>query len=311
MSSIITIDCEYVKPGLACAYLIVDGGRAVFVENNTSYAIPLLLQALEGQGLTPDDVDYAIITHVHLDHAGGSGKLLEACKNAQLLAHPRAARHVIDPTRLVDSARQVYGEEFDRLYGEILPVQQDRVRIMNDGEELSWQSRSFRFIYTRGHANHHFCIYDSGTNGIFTGDSFGIAYPELGKSDRFIFPTSTPTDFDPEEAILSLDKIIETGADKAYLTHFGEVGNLPKLREELEVGLIRFREIAEAALDPSILDGSIQEFCEKSVREYFQSILDKKSIQLTKDEWTLLNFDVVLNAQGLAFWAMRKRRKQS
>lgn len=309
--SLITIDCEYVLPRVASAYLIVDAGKAVFVENNTNYAVPLLLRALEDQGLTPDDVDYAIITHVHLDHAGGSGKLLEACKNAKLLAHPRAARHVIDPTRLVESARQVYGEEFDKLYGEILPVSKDRVQIMSDGEELPWQSRRFRFIYTRGHANHHFCIYDSGTNGIFTGDSFGIAYPDLSKSETFIFPTSTPTDFDSVEAILSLDKILDTGADKAYLTHFGEVGNLPKLRDELELGLIRYGEIAEAALDPSILDESIQEFCETSVREYLKSILKEKSIHLTEDEWMLLNSDVVLNAQGLAFWAMRKRRKQS
>lgn len=310
MSSVITIDCDYVAPRVACAFLIVDNGRAVFVENNTTHAVPKLLQALASNGLKPEDVDYAIITHIHLDHAGGSGALVRACPNAKLLSHPRSARHAIDPSRIEASARHVYGEDFDRLYGEIVPVPEERVRIMEDGEVLEWQSRKFRFIYTKGHSNHHFCIYDSGSNGIFCGDAFGIAYPDLAQKGTFIFPSTTPTDFDADEAILALHKIVGTGADRAYLTHFGTVTNLEALRQELEEGLLVFRKLAVDAEDPAIPDSEVQSFCEAGVRSYFQSLITKKGLSFGEREWTFLNFDLVLNAQGIAFRANRNREKK-
>ena len=159
------------------------------------------MEVLKKEGLKPEDVQYLIITHVHLDHAGGSSALLKACPNAVLLAHPRAATHIIDPTKLIKSARLVYGESaFEKLYGEIEPVASARVRVMNDGETVQFGSRNLHFFYTRGHANHHFCILDSGSEGIFTGDSFGLAYPALQKNGLLIIPSTSPTDFNPDEA---------------------------------------------------------------------------------------------------------------
>jgi glyoxylase-like metal-dependent hydrolase (beta-lactamase superfamily II) len=307
MEGIFTIDCNYIQPNIACAYLIVEDGRAVFVENNTSHALPYLLQALETHNIPAENVDYAIITHVHLDHAGGSGSLMQKCPNAKLLAHPKAARHVIDPSRLIASAKSVYGEDFDRLYGDIIPVDSSRVRIMEDGEILHWQTRYFKFIYTRGHANHHFCIYDSGSNGIFTGDSFGIAYPSLQTQHPFIFPTTTPTDFDPEEAVLSLDKIIETGAERAYLTHFGSIGNLPFLKDEMLDGIHNLADVANQAVELS--DDDMLEYCKKGVKSYFLKKEKKLGLQFSEKDWKLLQFDIDLNSQGLAYWAKKQKSK--
>ncbi len=309
MGKILTIDCQYVMPQVACAYLIVDRSRAIFVENNTSHAVPLLIEALKREGMSPEAVDYAIITHVHLDHAGGSGLLLQYCPNAILLCHPKAAKHVMDPGRLIASARQVYGESFDSLYGEILPVPESRIRIPQDGEEISWQSRKFQFLYTRGHANHHFCIYDSGSNGIFTGDSFGIAYPALSEDQSFIFPTTTPTDFDPEEALSSLEKILETGADTAYLTHFGGVGDLKSRKKDLEEALLYFWSLCKEVESSDILNENLQGFFEERIRSYLYQAAESKGVVLDPTKKKILEFDVILNAQGLTYYVLRSRKR--
>ena len=116
-----TIDCDYVLPQVACAYLRIQGDEAAFIETNTTHAVPKLLSTLAAEGMKPEQVRYVIITHVHLDHAGGTSALLAACPNATVLAHPRAARHLVDPEKLVASARAVYGEaKFDALYGKIV-----------------------------------------------------------------------------------------------------------------------------------------------------------------------------------------------
>ena len=179
--SIVTIDTHYLgRSEFAAAYLIVDGDRAAFIDNNTNAAVPRLLAALDDHGLTPAQVAYIIITHVHLDHAGGTSALAAACPDATVIAHPRAAPHVIAPERLVESASAVYGAtEFKRLYGTIEPVPADRVRSMEDEEVLAFGARELTFLHTRGHANHHFCVADSATGVIFTGDAFGLAYPAL------------------------------------------------------------------------------------------------------------------------------------
>jgi glyoxylase-like metal-dependent hydrolase (beta-lactamase superfamily II) len=304
-SQIITVDCNYIQKGVACAYIILEGDRVSIVENNTNYAIPILISRIESLGLKPTQVDYCIITHVHLDHAGGTSRLMELCPNATLLAHPRSAKHIIDPSRLIQSAKEVYGlDAFNQLYGEILPVPESRVRIMDDGEILNWGKRTFQFIYTKGHANHHFCIFEKKSNSIFTGDSFGIAYPSIGGKGNFIFPTTTPTDFDYQEALISIDKIVATGAETAYLTHFGDVQNLPKLRDELKTSLTDFYNIA---LDSRELkDKNLrQNFIEENLRKTLQSYAKGKSIELNSDQLKFLENDIRLNASGLNHWASK------
>jgi glyoxylase-like metal-dependent hydrolase (beta-lactamase superfamily II) len=215
-----TIDCHYIRTGIAASFLVHDGGEGYFVEANTFHALPHLLKALDEEGLGRDRVRWIAVTHAHLDHAGGAFALLDACPQAKVLAHPRTARHLIDPDKLVLSAKKVYGEKtFAELYGDIRPIPADRVHPVEDGEEIPFQGSMLRCIHTRGHANHHFCLVDPLLDGIFSGDSFGLAYPVLQRKGLFIFPSTSPTDFDPDAALDTLDKIVNTGVRSVFLTH--------------------------------------------------------------------------------------------
>lgn len=308
MNAPITIDCHYLAPRFAAAFLVVEGDRAAFVENNTSNAFPYLMDALKAVNLRPENVDWCIITHVHLDHAGGSAKLMEACPNATLLAHPRAAPHVIDPGKLEASARKVYGNaEFERLYGKVGPVDSKRVRVMEDGEQLNWGHRTLRFMHTRGHANHHFCVVDSGSRSIFTGDSFGLCYPVLQEKGLFIFPSTSPTDFDPKEARATIQRILDTGAQTALLTHFGPVKQLKEASAQLTQHLDFSEQLLEEAQKSAEPDDKLDAFCTDRLRPYFMTQLRNRG--LTPDDATmeLLRLDIDLNAQGIAHVA-RKRR---
>lgn len=312
MNSIVTIDCQYVMPRFAAAYLMVEGSEAAFIDNNTTHSVPLLLAALKQQGLSPEQVKYVIITHVHLDHAGGSSALMKACPHATLLAHPRAAPHMIDPEKLVRSAKLVYGEvPFREMYGEIEPISAARVRQMGDGEVLRFGSRELTFLHTRGHANHHFCIFDSLTESIFTGDAFGLCYPDLQKHGFFIFPSSSPTDFDPEEARKAIDRIVATGAKRAYLTHFGGVedlaGGARRLLAYLDHVQPLFQEVSGTALgdtDTSELETKAREL----ISSYFEGVLKSLGWKDTSKVLEILKMDIELNAAGMIFAAQKKRK---
>ncbi|MCW7505014.1 MBL fold metallo-hydrolase [Leptospira paudalimensis] len=309
MGTFTTIDTEYADlKQVASAYLIEEEGHGIVVETNTTHAIPKILSVMDKQKVSPSNLDYIIVTHVHLDHAGGAWALLESCPNAVLLAHPKTAKHLIDPSLLIKSATSVYGKEnFHKLYGEIKPIPKERVRVMEDGEFLDWKGHSFEFIYTKGHANHHFCIYDKKLNGVFTGDSFGISYPHLENGKSFIFPTTTPTDFDAKEAIHSIDLILGTGASVCYLTHFGEIQNLKQCAEDLKIGLhlcqnaiLELKQVPKENRLP---------FMEKQVEMMIQSLANRNSVTLTEKDWSLLRLDVNLNAQGLVYAFERNEKK--
>ncbi len=305
------IDCNYLYPQVAAAYLIQEGDQAVFIENNTTHSVPLLLEALKKQGLHPDQVRYLIVTHVHLDHAGGSSALMQQCRNATLLAHKKAAFHLIDPSKLVKSARQVYGDlVFEKLYGEMGPIDASRVRVMEDGETLSFGSREFLFFYTRGHADHHFCVFDSFSEGVFSGDAFGIAYPIFQSGGRFIFPSTSPTGFDPVEAQISVQKIIDTGAKSVFLTHFGEIKDIQESGSQLMEHLDWSARLLEKAIHIGMSDNQLVLFCESEIRSYYQKMLDRNGARLNPQVVDLLKLDFGLNAAGIAYVA-QKRRKAS
>ena len=193
------IDSGYVRENMAACYLLEAGAEVAFIEAGTNNSTPRLLETLQSRGWNAGQVKYVIVTHVHLDHAGGAGSLMQSLPNATLLVHPYGARHMIDPARLEAGSRAVYGDElFDRLYGELVPVPEARTRAMQDGETVGLGSRRLRFIDTPGHARHHFCVHDSQTNGWFTGDTFGLSYREFDTSNgAFMIPTTTPVQFDP------------------------------------------------------------------------------------------------------------------
>lgn len=321
MSGVSLIDCDYHLPRYAGAYLAVNRGKALFVDNNTSHSIPLLMAELANSGLTPSDVEFIIITHVHLDHAGGTSALLKRCPNATVLAHPRAAPHLIDPGKLITSAKQVYGEEkFSELYGVIEPIPTSRVRSLEDDESLPFGDGMLRFIHTRGHANHHFCIlYESPRepgqehreeSAIFTGDAFGIAYPDLQTNGLFIFPSTSPTDFDADEARASIRKIFASGATEALLTHFGSVTDLEAGKEQLLLGIDRSEKILQDAVSLPIDGEALQDFCLKHGEENMRAHAAASGLAYDGATKKILEVDLDLNAQGLAYRVLKERAKE-
>lgn len=307
-----TIDCHYIHPGFAASFLVHEEGEAYFVETNTLHAVPLLLKALNEEGIEREGVRWIAVTHVHLDHAGGAFALLEACPEAMILAHPRAAKHLIDPTKLVASAKKVYGEEaFARLYGDIQPVPANRILIVQDGEELPFHGSKLHCIYTRGHANHHFCLFDPVLAGIFTGDSFGLSYPVLQRNGLFIFPSTSPTDFDPTAAKETLDLILASGANRAFLTHFGELRDMnaagAQLLEHLNFSECLYDEAKSGKEEFEVL--RIRFVAE--LRNNFTNLASRAGLTLTPEDWRMVETDLRLNADGIAFAGIKARPEQT
>ncbi|MEW5789471.1 MAG: MBL fold metallo-hydrolase [Pseudomonadota bacterium] len=297
-----TLDAEYVRPGLASVHLIVQNGRAAIIDTGTHQAVPHVLSALAELGLGPDALDYVIVTHVHLDHAGAAGAFLAACPKARLVVHPRGARHMIDPGKLVAGSVAVYGETvFRELYGEIVPVPADRVIEAGDGFELDFHGRTLVFLDTPGHARHHFCVLDRGSNSLFTGDTFGISYREFDVAGRpFVFPTTTPVQFEPEALHASFDRLVATGAQAAFLTHYGRITGLSDLVPDLHAMLDEFVALTQATAGEGQarhrgLGAGIERALLTRLREHGCQ-LDDATCR------ALLANDVELNAQGLLVW---------
>lgn len=232
---IYAIDADYVRPRMASIHLLVENGRVAFVDTGNNESLGAALAALDALGLDVESVDYVILTHVHLDHAGGAGAMMRAFPNARLLVHPRGARHMADPTKLVAGAVAVYGAaEVRRLYGDVLPI--DATRIIEATHELSVNlaGRELVCLDTPGHARHHICILDRKSGNLFTGDTFGLSYRELDTEGRqFIFPTTTPVQFDPDALHASLDLLVSYQPQAVYLTHFSEVTDVAAKAAEL------------------------------------------------------------------------------
>ncbi|MEM7678058.1 MAG: MBL fold metallo-hydrolase [Myxococcota bacterium] len=307
-----TIDCEYLdRPQFAAAYLITDGKKAAFIDNCTSRNVPQMMTALQNRGLGPDAVEYVIITHVHLDHAGGTSALLQACPQATVVAHPRAARHVIDPSKLVSSASAVYGaDEFKKLYGTIEPIPEGRVMAMEDNEVLSFGSGQLRFMHTRGHANHHFCILDESSQSLFTGDAFGLHYPRLQGPGQFVFPSTSPTDFDGPLARDSVQRIVNAKPQRVFPTHFGEVTAIETAGRQL----LRHLEFHEAVMldaeQSELADDALTTYCQIRLKDYFAGLFNQHGdLGMQSDIWSFVELDLNLNGQGLAFAANKRRRK--
>lgn len=313
MSELNIIDCNYIIPEAMSSYLLVEEDRAAFVEVNTNYAIPRLKEALDERGMTPEQVDFIILTHVHLDHAGGAGLMMRECPNATLLVHPKGARHMINPRILIHSAVSVYGEAYvQKMYGEILNVDEDRVRSMEDGESVEFGNRTFTFYHTRGHADHHMVIHDSLTNGVFTGDSFGVSYPPLSGQTDFIYPSTSPTDYHPEEAIHSIKRILDLQPECLYLTHFGRYDNPRRAADSLLPYLEYYRTLYYGVVE------SDSENAEELVNDVFEKIKDfgyrryEEEVGESPGELgrNIFHLDLTLNAQGIVHSAIKERKAQ-
>jgi glyoxylase-like metal-dependent hydrolase (beta-lactamase superfamily II) len=300
---ITAIDAEYLYPGHAAAHLIVDGGRAAFVDVGTNSSVPYLLAALAELGIGRDQVDYLLLTHVHLDHAGGAGALLRELPGATALLHPRGAPHMIDPAKLIAGARAVYGERFGELYGELVPIPRQRVRQVSDGERVQLGGRTLELIHVPGHALHHFAVIDAAHGSIFPGDTFGISYRALDSArGAFIFPTTTPTQFDPEQYIASIDRMLEFHPQAMYLMHFSRVTDVPRLAVSLKEQIAAHAAIAHAHARDADPAAGIR----ADLLTLWLQLVRAHGVTLSTSEVTqVLAGDLDLNTQGLTAYLAR------
>lgn len=292
------------RPGMAACYAVVREGEVAFIEAGTSPGVPALLEWLDAAGLEREQVRYVIPTHVHLDHAGGAGLLMAACPQAQLLIHPRGARHMIDPAALIAGATAVYGPEMvAREYGEIRPIAANRVVEAADGTRWSLGDSHLAIIDSPGHAKHHFCIHDPVSQGLFTGDTFGLSYREFDTDHGpFLIPTTTPIQFDPDAWDATLDRLMALRPQRAYLTHFDVVEQLEPLAEVLRAGLRDYVRLAQSA--PA--GEGRHRFLRDGIADLTRRQLTEHGCTLTQDKIEeLLGMDFDLNAQGLGVWLDR------
>jgi glyoxylase-like metal-dependent hydrolase (beta-lactamase superfamily II) len=244
------VDTGYVRPRLAAAYLVRGADSAAVVETGHAAAVPRILAALAAQGLSREDVSHVFVTHVHLDHAGGAGALVRELPRATLVAHPRAARHLVDPAKLVAGTIEVYGEErFRALYGEVVPVPAARAVEAPDGFSVDLGRLPLRALDAPGHARHHYVLLDEASRGFFTGDSFGLSYRETdGPAGPFLFPTTTPVQLDPPALHATIDRMVAERPARMYLTHYGAIeGDVAAFAAQLHRALDEHVRAARAA----------------------------------------------------------------
>lgn len=311
------IDTGYQRPNFDAAYLVVEQGRAAFIDSGTSHSVPRLLAALDATGVPRDAVDWVIPTHVHLDHAGGAGALMAALPSARMVVHPRGARHLIDPTALLAGARAVYGDaELQRAYGTVVPVDASRVTESADGMLIHLADRPLKFLDTPGHARHHHCLWDERSRGFFTGDTFGLSYREFDTpAGIWLLPTTTPVQFDPVALRTSIERLLAAQPACMYLTHCGRVpvpgsgsGSEPttdvqQLGRELLDQLDEVVALGRRSTDLALPAEARHRMLRDGLGALYLKRLERLGSALPRAQvLALMEMDIELNAQGMGVW---------
>lgn len=301
------IDTQQLRDQLAACYLVGDGEHYAFVECGTNHCVPHLLALLDSLDIGREQVRYVIPTHVHLDHAGGAGALMQALPEATLVMHPRGAKHMIDPSALWKGVCAVYGDaEAETMYGELIPVPEARVRVAETGEQVPVGQRILEVLDSPGHARHHFSLWDAATSGWFTGDTFGLSYREFDSEyGAFVLPTTTPVQFDPDAWKTTLDAYLARDPAYMYLTHFCRVEGVQRLAEELRTAIDDYVTIARSLKDSHHRHDAIVDALFAHAVGAAQRHAAPLSEQTVRD---LLAHDIELNAQGLEVWLDRETK---
>ena len=296
------IDAQFHRPKRAAIHLLVEKGMAALIDTGTSFSIPGVIESLQQKHIAVENVAYVILTHIHLDHAGGASECMRHFPNAKLVVHPRGASHMANPVRLIAGAMGVYGEaEFKRVYGEIYPIDVNRIIEASDESRIDLNGRSLLFLDTPGHARHHNCIYDERSQSFFTGDTFGVSYREFDVNGlEFVFPTTTPVQFDPDAAHASLNRIMRYEPRYAYLTHYSRIGNLTHHAESMHNLIDAHVEIAQRA---KANEADRQSIISEALKTLLLQRLLEHGCQLPQAEIiNILHSDITLNTQGLIHW---------
>jgi glyoxylase-like metal-dependent hydrolase (beta-lactamase superfamily II) len=223
---------------------LIEGPAPVLVETGSQSSVPALLAALDGIGVSADELAGVAVTHIHLDHAGGVGDVARAFPRATVYVHEKGARHLADPSRLVESAAMVYGDLLDTLYGRLDPTPSERIHVLEDGEAINvGGGRTLTAVDSPGHAKHHVALHDSESGLLFAGDAIGVRLPDAG----VLRPATPPPDFDLDQALTSLQKFAARRPTGIALAHYGLVPDPSTILDEASETLRRWAGVAERA----------------------------------------------------------------
>ena len=251
--------------GITAGYLI-RGSRPCLVETGTAPSAPIVRDALASLGVGASDLASVVVTHIHLDHAGGAGDIAAMYPSAEIVVHEKGARHLADPSRLMASAKMVYGDALDRLFGELAPVPADRIRALDDtGVVDLGDGRRLDSHYSPGHAKHHVGLIDSGSGDLYVGDAAGVYIPETGD----LRPATPPPDFDLDVALGSLARFRALKPERLLFSHYGPVSGVPEIldrsEEEIRVWVEGTRRARGLGLD---LDHAVAMVREQTLSRY-------------------------------------------
>lgn len=283
------------------AYVIVDNAPTL-IETGAANSHDVLLAGLQAIGLSPTDLANIIVTHVHLDHAGGAGQMIAAAPQAKLVVHPRGARHMADPSKLWAGAKQVYGDRTEQLFGLVQPVPEANILVREHQSTLNIGSRTLTFFNSPGHAKHHFTILDPKTDALFAGDAVGVLYPSTFTSYGFdfIMPSSSPIDFDPAAVHQTLDMLRDVPFTWVYHTHFGK-----SLKDEAIRQTGRIADEFAALIARVYTPGVQTETVVAALRKWIEQ--DLRAQNKIPGDITTLDIDVILDAMGLIYYEEHRK----
>lgn len=286
-------------PGVTAGYLIL-ADRPCLIETGTSTSTPTVRKALSALGIGPDDLATVVVTHIHLDHAGGVGDIAAAYPSAEIVVHERGARHLADPSRLLASARMVWGDKLDTLFGTLRPTEASRIRALGETGTIDLGfGRHLSCYYTPGHAKHHVGLLDSLTGDLYVGDAAGVYLPETGD----LRPATPPPDFDLDAALKSIDLFRSLQPERMLFTHYGPVEDvqpiLERAAEELRIWVDLTKQAKAEGLD---LDHAVAMVREKTKQRY----------KTTEGDPTLQGLETLTGAEanvaGIMHWLDRTQQ---
>ena len=222
-------------------YFIIADGQTALVETGPAVVVPAALDAIRQLGHDPSQLSYILLTHIHLDHAGGAGTLAQQFPQLQVLVHQRGARHLVEPSRLIEGTRQAFGEKFEDEYGPILPIPERQVRAVEDGEVIQLGDKELRIIYTPGHAPHHMCIYETKSQGVFSGEA-------LGNSPIGSNTVSPVAGFDLDAALESIDKLSKLSPKLVFFSHGGASREAARIMQSIRANTKAYGDIILEAM---------------------------------------------------------------
>lgn len=273
------------EPGVIAAYLLEGPHGLGLVDVGPAATVERVVEGIEVAGYHVGELRHLVLTHVHLDHAGAAGSLARLAPAARVYVHPLGAPHVVDPSRLVASAARIYGAQLDALWGTMLPVPEERVRIVGDGDEVAVGSRTLRALHTPGHAVHHIAYHDAERRALFAGDVAGVALEGVG----YVRPPTPPPDLNLEDWSASLRRLRGLGLGRLYLPHFGPVERVEAHLSELEARLYQWGEIVLAGMRAG--KGT------HALVEDLKAVSEPEVLQLCQDEAALRRYELATNYQ--------------